>query len=86
MGHLAAKDRIATGHPIFGYVFLLAICTAIVLLSAAALQRTLFEEKGDRPAHIDPKIAELPIKGSSRILVVALVAALVPWYELLIIA
>jgi hypothetical protein len=84
MGHMAAKDRIQTGDPIFGSVIVLALCTILVLSSTAALQERWNGARCVETATGAGSGTEInKPKSSSRLVLAAMLSVLLPWYELM---
>jgi hypothetical protein len=84
MGRMAARERTLTGDPIFDSVVVLALCTALVLLSTARLQdRWNGASISKTGAGADLGEEMKKSRPTSRLLLAAVLLVLLPWYELL---
>ncbi|KIW21485.1 hypothetical protein PV08_02065 [Exophiala spinifera] len=84
MGRMAARERTLTGDPIFVSVVILALCTTLVLLSAARLQDRWNEARiGKTGAGADLGEEMKKSRPTSRLILAAVLLVSLPWYELL---
>lgn len=84
MARMAARERIRSGLPILDSVFMLALCSTLVLLSTAALQeRWNGASSGETVTGADRGKDTKKSRHSSRLLLAAVLLVLLPWYELL---